>query len=223
MGNHPHRAVRLDLRCDDKQPFCRAPFLPTQPFSHTARSGSPGAASAITRCTPPITAGSASQVICRCRQATPATSSIASWLTEPHRPQAAFRGPSLQSASPTDATHQRSRLTRSHAHRLCLTYPAATLTVAVTGLSYPAARPACAGRCRCLQVSPRHPDASRRPQQPTSGGPVRRLLAAPARDLHPFTRQQGTPCCHGTRVPVAQSRCTSMDWVEGAMKPQRPS
>lgn len=53
-------------------------------------------------------------------------------------------------------------------------------------MSYAAIPAACAPGYRVLQVSPRTPDASRRPQQPTCRGRVRHSRAAPSRDSHPF-------------------------------------
>jgi len=57
---------------------------------------------------------------------------------------------------------------------------------AITGLSYTAICLGCPKQYQCFQVSPQHPDASRRPQQPTSGDNVVPSRAPHRRDFHPF-------------------------------------
>lgn len=92
------------------------------------------------------------------------------------------------------------------------TYPdAASSSVAITGLSYPAIQAACAPWYHPVQISP--PGfmclrvACRQHAQPTCREQVRRSLAAPARDFHPFLAAR-VPPVSGTYVhpPLARFR-----------------
>lgn len=99
-----------------------------------------------------------------------------------------FRGPRFQSSSPTHKPISSVCLpptsvaaTGSH-----FTYSGAPSTGAVTGFSYPAICSGCPGQYQVIQLSPHTPDASRRPQQPTSGDLVIPFRAPPNLDFHQF-------------------------------------
>lgn len=65
-------------------------------------------------------------------------------------------------------------------------YSDAPSSGAITGLSYPAICPGCPEQYQVFQLSPRTPDASRHPQQPTSGDLVIPFRAPPNVDFHHF-------------------------------------
>lgn len=96
-----------------------------------------------------------------------------------------FRGSRFQRPSLTHCVAS-TNMARDSLPRLCNTYPNAASAVAITGLSYTAICKGCPLQYRTLQISPQVPDASRRPQQPTSRGWVVPFRAPPSRDFHPF-------------------------------------
>ncbi len=141
---------------------------------------------------PPCAYVRASHVSPDCRSVTPPTSDVEARLA-PHSYD--FRGPRFQSIS---LTHFQSStiITRVSHPRLYTSYPDAPSSGAITGLSYTTIRKACALRYQVLQISPQTPDTSRCPQQPTCRVQVRRSLAAPDWDLHPFNLNRvGTVTC----------------------------
>lgn len=69
---------------------------------------------------------------------------------------------------------------------LVITYPNATSSDAITGLSFTAICKGCPSQYRRFQVSPQRPDTSRCPQQPTCREYVVPSQAPHIRDFHPF-------------------------------------
>lgn len=104
-------------------------------------------------------------------------------------PLPVFRGPRFQSISLThnDISTFTTRVTNS---RLFVTYPNATSSAAITGLSYTAIFRACAQKYRMIQFSPHTPDTSRCPQQPTCQEQVLPFRAAPLVDFHHFIKNR---------------------------------
>lgn len=116
-------------------------------------------------------------------------------------------------------------MARDSLPRLCHSYPNAASAVAITGLSYTAICQGFPSQYRTLQISPQVPDASRRPQQPTSRGWVVPFRAPPSRDFHPFIHNRVR---HVAMPPVSVSpnptQSGQVDWVEeGSCTPQRPA
>jgi len=92
-------------------------------------------------------------------------------------------------------------------------YSDAPSTGAITGLSYTAIFPGCPGKYQVVQLSPPTPDASRRPQQPTSRDLVIPFRAPPNVDFHRFGN---TRVDRVATAPVSTSPNLphSGDWVE---------
>lgn len=85
---------------------------------------------------------------------------------------------------------------------LHFTYSDAPSSGAITGLSYTAICPGCPGQYQVIQLSPHTPDASRHPQQPTSGDLVIPSRAPPSVDFHHF---DNTRVDRVATVPVSTS------------------
>lgn len=123
----------------------------------------------------------------------------------PHRTMgfrgARFRSPSLTALTLHHVLTNQSTSRRT-GQRLATTYPDASSTDAMNGLSYPAISSACAHEYRVIQVSPHTPASLPTPQQPTAWDIVRPSRAARCRDFHPFAHDRVIPV---TWQPVSVS------------------
>ena len=107
---------------------------------------------------------------------------------------------------------------------LCASYPDATSTAAITGLSYTAISTGCPIEYQHFQVSPPRPDALRTPSAAHQQGLRSTVSSSPQPGFPPVRNRQGLSCRHEARFRVAQPRPFGrpVDWVEPGDSPGAP-